>query len=68
MLGYGNLFKTKGGADSKDDNVYHLAHMVALLGLPPADFLQRTLTERLWQWFERDGKLFSMISSNYLGN
>lgn len=37
----GNLFKTAGGPGNRASNVYHLAHMVALLGCPPEDFLQR---------------------------
>ncbi|PCH38829.1 kinase-like protein [Wolfiporia cocos MD-104 SS10] len=51
----GNLFKTTGGADNKEDNIYHLAHMIALLGLPPKDLLERSQTDRPWQWFDRDG-------------
>ncbi|KAL6307087.1 CMGC/SRPK protein kinase [Sparassis latifolia] len=51
----GNLFKTIGGAENKEDNVYHLAHMIALLGLPPKDFFERSQTDRPWQWFNRDG-------------
>ncbi|KZT02281.1 protein kinase [Laetiporus sulphureus 93-53] len=51
----GNLFKTRGGAENKKDNIYHLAHMIALLGLPPKDFLERSQTDRPWQWFDRNG-------------
>ncbi|KAI0926429.1 hypothetical protein AcV5_008894 [Taiwanofungus camphoratus] len=51
----GNLFKTTGGLENKEDNIYHLAHMIALLGLPPKDFLERSQTDRPWQWFDRNG-------------
>lgn len=56
MLGKGNLFKTTGGPEQKEDNAFHLAHMVALLGPPPADFLARTRNGRAWNWFNEDGK------------
>ena len=52
----GNLFQTTGGPENKEDNVYHLAHMVALLGPPPADFLERTRTDRPWRWFDKEGR------------
>ncbi|CAL1698674.1 unnamed protein product [Somion occarium] len=51
----GNLFRTTGGPEEKQDNIYHLAHMVALLGLPPKDFLARSKTDRPWRWFDEDG-------------
>ncbi|KAI0080949.1 CMGC/SRPK protein kinase [Panus rudis PR-1116 ss-1] len=50
-----NLFNTRGGPENKQDNIYHLAHMVALLGPPPREFLERSKTGRPWQWFDRDG-------------
>ncbi|EFI26662.1 CMGC/SRPK protein kinase [Coprinopsis cinerea okayama7 len=49
-----NLFKTTGGPDNKDGNNYHVAHMIALLGPPPKDFLERTKETRLWNWFDKD--------------
>ncbi|KAI0687183.1 CMGC/SRPK protein kinase [Cytidiella melzeri] len=55
LLGKGNLFKTTGGPEQKEDNAIHLAHMVALLGPPPPDFLARTATGRAWNWFNEDG-------------
>ena len=42
MLGKGNLFRTTGGPEDRQDNIYHLEHMIALLGPPPKDFLDRT--------------------------
>jgi len=52
-----NLFKTTGGPDSKQDNKYHLAGMIAFLGPPPKDFLQRATGERLWDlWFDESGE------------
>lgn len=53
MFEYGNLFKTTGGVENKEDNIYHLARMIALLGPPPKDFLERSQTDRPWQWFDR---------------
>lgn len=50
------LFQVRGGPKNEKDNIYHLAHMVALLGNPSADFLKRTRTDRLWQWFDENGK------------
>ena len=32
---------SRGGPEDKRDNVYHLAHMIALLGPPPKEFLER---------------------------
>ncbi|KAG8813886.1 hypothetical protein FRB91_002776 [Serendipita sp. 411] len=29
--------------------------MIALLGLPPKDFLERTKGDRLWAWFNENG-------------
>jgi serine/threonine-protein kinase SRPK3 len=58
LLGKGNLFVTKGGHEQNNANVYHLAHMISLLGPPPAEFLARTATDRVWTWFDRNGKLF----------
>lgn len=51
----GNLFKTTGGPENKEDNIYHLAHMIALLGPPPKDFVERTQTGRPWGWFDEKG-------------
>ncbi|KAH8917346.1 kinase-like protein [Atractiella rhizophila] len=50
-----SLFRTTGGPEGKEDNIYHLAHMIALLGPPPLDFLQRTKGARIWDWFDRNG-------------
>lgn len=49
-----NMFKTTGGTENKQDNIYHLAHMVALLGPPPKEFVDRSETDRPWQWFDRE--------------
>ncbi|KAF5354138.1 hypothetical protein D9756_007129 [Leucocoprinus leucothites] len=56
LLGNGNLFRTTGGPEDVQDNIYiyHLAHMIALLVPPPKDFLRRT-KDRLWGWFDGDG-------------
>ncbi|KAI0278744.1 kinase-like domain-containing protein [Russula brevipes] len=55
LLGNGNLFRTTGGPDDKQDNIYHLAHMVALLGPPPKEFLERTKGDRVQNWFDENG-------------
>ncbi|KAI0284439.1 kinase-like domain-containing protein [Russula brevipes] len=49
------LFRTTGGPDDKQDNIYHLAHMVALLGPPPKEFLERTKGDRVQNWFDENG-------------
>ncbi|KIJ32324.1 hypothetical protein M422DRAFT_52899 [Sphaerobolus stellatus SS14] len=35
LFEYGNIFNTTGGVENKENNIYHLARMVALLGLLP---------------------------------
>jgi serine/threonine-protein kinase SRPK3 len=59
LLGNGNLFRTTGGPEDKQDNVYHLAHMIALLGSPPKEFLERTKGGRIRSWFDENGMLYS---------
>ncbi|KAF8803221.1 kinase-like protein, partial [Phlegmacium glaucopus] len=55
LLGNRNLFCTTGGPEDKQDNVYHLAHMIALLGPPPKEFLERTKGDRVRSWFDENG-------------
>ncbi|KIY50014.1 putative CDK4/6 [Fistulina hepatica ATCC 64428] len=50
-----NMFKVSGGPDNEEADVYHLAHMVALLGPPPVDFLRRCTTDTPWQYFDEEG-------------
>ena len=54
------MFKTTGGGlgpeKTKRDDLYHLAHMVALLGPPPVDLLQRSATDTPWRYFDEQGK------------
>ncbi|PIL35319.1 hypothetical protein GSI_02044 [Ganoderma sinense ZZ0214-1] len=50
-----DMFKTTGGPEKKDDDVYHLAHMVSLLGPPPVDLLKRSKMEELGQYFDAQG-------------
>ena len=52
----GPLFETVGPGGDYDD-AHHLAHMVALLGPPPKEFLERSYSNRVWQFFEKDGEL-----------
>ncbi len=58
------MFKTTGGPEKKPDDLYHLAHMVALLGPPPVDLLKRSTTNEPWHYFDAQGKDF--ISSSLL--
>nr|VWP02166.1 Chitin synthase export chaperone [Ganoderma boninense] len=51
-----NMFRPYGGPEDKRDDLYHLAHMVALLGPPPADFLARCTMAELGQFFDKQGK------------
>lgn len=51
------MFKTTGGPEKKADDVYHLAHMVALLGPPPADLLKRGTLEELGRYFDEQGEI-----------
>ncbi|PIL26709.1 hypothetical protein GSI_11188 [Ganoderma sinense ZZ0214-1] len=53
-----NMFKVTGGPDKKVDDLYHLAHMVALLGPPPVDLLQRGTMDDIGRYFDAQGKGF----------
>jgi serine/threonine-protein kinase SRPK3 len=55
LLGNRFLFRTTGGAEGKQDSIYHLADMIALLGPPPKEFLERTKGDRVWGWFDEYG-------------
>ena len=44
-----------GGPENKQDNIYHLEHMIALLGPPPKEFLDRTKGDRVRNWFGDNG-------------
>ncbi|KAJ8081028.1 hypothetical protein PM082_017868 [Marasmius tenuissimus] len=55
LLGNGNLFNTRGGPKNEQDNIYHIAHMIALLGPPPKEFLDRTKGDRVNGWFDESG-------------
>ncbi|KIY50038.1 putative CDK4/6 [Fistulina hepatica ATCC 64428] len=50
-----NMFNVSGGPDNEEADVYHLAHMVALLGPPPVDFLRRCTTDIPWEYFDEEG-------------
>ncbi|KIY53613.1 kinase-like protein [Fistulina hepatica ATCC 64428] len=51
-----NMFKVRGGPDNEEADVYHLAHMVALLGPPPVDFFRRWTTDTPWEYFDEEGE------------
>ncbi|KAF9446165.1 CMGC/SRPK protein kinase [Macrolepiota fuliginosa MF-IS2] len=58
MVNLGPAWERKfvtGGPENIQDTVFHLAHMIALLGPPPKDFLRRTTQDRLWGWFDENG-------------
>jgi len=67
LLGNGNLFRTR-GPDDKRDNIYQIADMIALLGPPPKKFLERTKGDRVWKWFDENGVSYSptLVASNSL--
>lgn len=54
-----NMFKTTGGPANEERNVYHLAHMVSLLGRPPVDFLMRSHLDTSSSYFDGAGETFS---------
>ena len=41
------IVQKSGGPKNDDDDLYHLAHMVALLGAPPVDPLKRATLDGL---------------------
>jgi serine/threonine-protein kinase SRPK3 len=47
-----HLFNAQDG-NGKGSSLHHMAEMVAVLGLPPLDYLQRTETS--WQYFDNTG-------------
>ena len=53
------MFENKHLFNAQDDNgegssLHHMAEMVAILGPPPLDYLQRTKTS--WKYFDESGK------------
>lgn len=50
-----NMFKATGGPENKRSNLYHLSHMVSLLGPPPVDFLNQSKTDTPWQYLDKEG-------------
>lgn len=62
------MFHVLDGDHHGDINAHHLAHMIALLGLPPVDLLQRSNTNIPAAYFDRHGywKGASEISSDSL--
>lgn len=52
------MFKTTGGPEKEHRSLYHLAHMVSLLDLPPIDFLKRSEMEEPWMYFDEQGESF----------
>ncbi|KAM5539165.1 hypothetical protein V8D89_007038 [Ganoderma adspersum] len=55
-----DMFKTDGRPEKKDDDLYHLAHMVSLLGSPPVDILKRGTLDELGQYFDEKGRKFCL--------
>ena len=52
-----NMFNVTGGPEGQVGDLYHLAHMVALLGPPPVELLQRSTID-VGQYFDAQGKAF----------
>ncbi len=48
-----HLFNAQDG-NGEGSSLYHMAEMVAILGPPPLDYLQRTETS--WEYFDDSGK------------
>ena len=63
MLQDKNMFTPYGGPEKKRGDVYHLAHMVALLGPPPVDLLKRSTTGEVWRYFDAQGERLAHDSS-----
>ena len=55
-----DMFTTDGGPENKEDDLYHLAHMVALLGPPPADVLKRGTVDELGRYFDEQGEILNL--------
>ena len=47
-----HLFKAQ-DCNGESSSLHHMAEMVAVLGLPPLDYLQRTETS--WEYFDKSG-------------
>ncbi|KAG8815884.1 hypothetical protein FRC17_000559 [Serendipita sp. 399] len=50
-----NLFRIVGEERNRNERQHHLAQMVALLGAPPKDFLERSKGDIPWKYFDREG-------------
>ena len=50
------MFKTRGGPENKQLNLYHLSHMVSLLGPPLVKFLNQSETDTPRQYFDKEGE------------
>ena len=60
-----NMLKTTGGPDKEHRSLYHLAHMVSLLGLPPIDLLKQSETQEPWKYFDAQGEDF-LLYDNFI--
>ncbi|OBT52082.1 hypothetical protein VE04_07674 [Pseudogymnoascus sp. 24MN13] len=50
-----NMFNTR-GPDGVPDSLYHMAHITALLGPAPLDFLERSRSERRQEYYDPKGE------------
>lgn len=50
------MFRTTGGPTNEQNTMYHLAHMVAMLGPPPREFLARTQGHQVKSFFDENGE------------
>ena len=61
------MFKTRGGSENKQLDLYHLSHMVSLLGPPPVDFLNQSETDTPWQYFDKEGEYSPIQNFTFCG-
>ena len=55
------MFNAK-GPEGTPDSLYHMAHMIALLGPPPVDFLERCRSERRQEYYDSKGGCTNLIN------
>lgn len=55
------MFNTR-GPDGIPDSLHHMAHIMALLGPPPLDFLERSRSERRQEYYDVKGECINLIT------
>lgn len=59
------MFNTR-GPDGIPNSLYHMAHIMALLGPAPLDFLERSRSERRHEYYDLKGECINMIILPYI--